>query len=141
MINILLSLGSIVPQQKSFHPSKIVGGKSVASIEEYPYMVSVRYSLTHVCGGAIIDEKTVITAAQCVKGWETTANKTALQLIYHVLYYELIYLHIHTLTCVLEFWHVVNSIYRAIRIVITKAAILSKRRWILTQNNFHIQEY
>ncbi|GLV45232.1 uncharacterized protein CBL_05333 [Carabus blaptoides fortunei] len=46
---------------------RIVGGSQV-SIEDYPYQVSVRIYDYHVCGGSILDEATVLTAAHCVYG-------------------------------------------------------------------------
>ncbi|XP_012286850.1 trypsin-7 [Orussus abietinus] len=46
---------------------RIVGGQTT-TIERYPYQVSLRYNNRHICGGAILSEKWVITAAHCVKG-------------------------------------------------------------------------
>ncbi|XP_031836778.1 trypsin-7-like [Nomia melanderi] len=46
--------------------SRIVGGQP-ASIDDHPYQVSLRYNNRHVCGGAIISEQWVITAAHCVQ--------------------------------------------------------------------------
>nr|XP_003705466.1 PREDICTED: trypsin-7-like [Megachile rotundata] len=45
---------------------RIVGGQPV-SIDEHPYQVSVRFNNRHVCGGAIISEEWIITAAHCVR--------------------------------------------------------------------------
>ncbi|XP_076380535.1 trypsin-7 [Megalopta genalis] len=46
--------------------SRIVGGQP-AYIDDHPYQVSLRYNNRHVCGGAIISEEWVVTAAHCVQ--------------------------------------------------------------------------
>nr|CAD7400831.1 unnamed protein product [Timema cristinae] len=43
---------------------KIINGVP-ANIEEFPFMVKLMYNHTHLCGGAIISEKHVLTAAHC----------------------------------------------------------------------------
>ncbi|EFN81463.1 Trypsin-7 [Harpegnathos saltator] len=45
---------------------RIVGGRET-SIEEHPYQVSLRHGDRHACGGAIISEDWIITAAHCVR--------------------------------------------------------------------------
>ncbi|XP_017769450.1 PREDICTED: transmembrane protease serine 9-like [Nicrophorus vespilloides] len=47
---------------------RIVGGEQT-TIQEFPYQVSVEYFHSHMCGGAILDENTVITAAHCTDGY------------------------------------------------------------------------
>lgn len=46
---------------------RIVGGMEVC-IEEMPYQVSLQYYDSPICGGAILTDKFVITAAHCVFG-------------------------------------------------------------------------
>ena len=48
-------------------PSKIIGGRN-AYDGEFPYQVSLRMTLRHICGGSIIDETHILTAAHCVNG-------------------------------------------------------------------------
>lgn len=50
--------------------TKIIGG-SKASQGDFPYQVSIRHSgweLGHFCGGSILDEEHVLTAAHCLHG-------------------------------------------------------------------------
>lgn len=43
---------------------RIVGGKPT-TIEDYPYQVSLQHRSSHVCGGVVISEDYVVTAAHC----------------------------------------------------------------------------
>lgn len=45
---------------------RIVGGMDVR-IEEAPYQASLMYFGYHICGGAIISESCIVTAAHCKK--------------------------------------------------------------------------
>ena len=51
---------------------KIVGGSN-AAIEDYPWQISLRIntgtSLSHTCGGSVINEEWVVTAAHCVRNY------------------------------------------------------------------------
>ncbi|KAJ9088376.1 hypothetical protein DSO57_1023726 [Entomophthora muscae] len=47
---------------------KIVGGEEVAPKFKYPWMVSLRYKIWHVCGGILYKDNLVISAAHCVIG-------------------------------------------------------------------------
>ncbi|XP_050518673.1 trypsin-1-like [Diabrotica virgifera virgifera] len=43
---------------------RIVGGNDT-TIEQHPWIVSIQFLRVHFCGGALVDEETVITAAHC----------------------------------------------------------------------------
>lgn len=60
----LLVCVSEVFSERKISP-KIVGGSNVLSAKTYPYQVSLRYD-SHFCGGSIIDNFWVLTAAHCV---------------------------------------------------------------------------
>ncbi|KZM26923.1 Trypsin [Ascochyta rabiei] len=47
--------------------SDIVGGTTAAA-GEFPYIVSLRQSGSHICGGSLVDSRTVVTAAHCTVG-------------------------------------------------------------------------
>ncbi|KAJ8942812.1 hypothetical protein NQ318_022826 [Aromia moschata] len=55
---------------------RIVGG-SPANITDYPYQVSVLYSGSHACGGTIISEKYILTAAHCT--YDVTASELSIR--------------------------------------------------------------
>ncbi|XP_034948279.1 polyserase-2-like [Chelonus insularis] len=46
---------------------RIVGGED-ASIEEYPYQISLQLYKSHNCGGSIISKEWIVTAGHCVGG-------------------------------------------------------------------------
>lgn len=65
---VALSCGS---ENRLFEDTRIVGGRD-ASIEEYPWQVTLRrktspnVSFKHYCGGSILNERIILTAAHCV---------------------------------------------------------------------------
>ncbi|XP_031849129.1 chymotrypsin-2-like [Nomia melanderi] len=61
----LLLLGSVAVATAQ-SPEKLLGA-SDAQPGQFPYMVSLRLNGNHMCGGAIISQYHVLTAAHCVK--------------------------------------------------------------------------
>lgn len=53
--------------QSSSGQNKIVGGED-ANIEDYPYHVVILYDGRTYCGGSIISERFVVSAAHCFIG-------------------------------------------------------------------------
>ena len=47
-----------------FAHNRIVGGTE-ASIEEFPYQVSIQRLNHHICGGSILSQDWILTAAHC----------------------------------------------------------------------------
>lgn len=43
---------------------RIVGGRDT-TIEDFPYQISMRFNGRHTCGGSILNERSVLSAAHC----------------------------------------------------------------------------
>ncbi|KAF5283117.1 hypothetical protein FQA39_LY17424 [Lamprigera yunnana] len=76
MMRYLLVLVLAIAADAGFHRAhvprprldgRIVGGSPV-SIKEYNYQISLQYFGGHYCGGSIISETVVLTAAHCTEG-------------------------------------------------------------------------
>ncbi|KAG9436905.1 trypsin-7 [Apis mellifera carnica] len=66
MWRVLLLLSTVLYITHCLQP-RIIGGHN-ASIIEYPYQVSIHYMGKHHCGGSIISENWLLTAAHCIYG-------------------------------------------------------------------------
>ncbi|XP_037697539.1 transmembrane protease serine 4 [Choloepus didactylus] len=64
---------------ESLKAPRVVGGEK-ASVESWPWQVSVQYSGQHICGGSILDPHWILTAAHCfrkhldVPNWKVRAG-------------------------------------------------------------------
>jgi len=67
----ILSLAFARPNLRSpaarFTDGKIIGG-SEAPKHEFPWQISLRQLGSHICGGSLINDRQIISAAHCVKG-------------------------------------------------------------------------
>ncbi|CAG2224542.1 Trypsin beta,Trypsin delta,Chymotrypsin-like serine proteinase,Trypsin alpha,Chymotrypsin A,Trypsin delta/gamma-like protein CG30031,Chymotrypsin B [Mytilus edulis] len=74
--------GVVIPEEEelSKQAKRIVGG-SDTTIGKHPWQISLQRgtgsSWSHSCGGSIIDEKWVVTAAHCVEGSSTSSLRVA----------------------------------------------------------------
>ncbi|XP_043508788.1 chymotrypsin-2-like [Frieseomelitta varia] len=50
---------------------KIVGG-SVAEDGQYPYQASLRYKNRHFCGGSVLNDRWILTAAHCLSNFDNS---------------------------------------------------------------------
>uniref|UniRef100_A0A182JE88 Uncharacterized protein n=1 Tax=Anopheles atroparvus TaxID=41427 RepID=A0A182JE88_ANOAO len=99
-----------VPLQQRGTSSRIVGGV-LASIEEVPYQVSLRYLGYHICGGSIISYAWVLTAAHCLDWYpnneEITVHTGSSNRSTGGSVHEVFYFHLHEDYDVIEFqWDV-----------------------------------
>ncbi|KAM4828255.1 transmembrane protease serine 4 [Thomomys bottae] len=80
--------GSLVSLQclacgRSLKSPRVVGGEE-ASVESWPWQVSIQYNHQHICGGSILDPHWILTAAHCfrkyldVPNWKVRASSDQL---------------------------------------------------------------
>lgn len=65
----MLQVGWQLHYLENHQKQRIVGGHETR-IEDVPYQASIRYYSLHRCGGAIISEKTILSAAHCFDVWD-----------------------------------------------------------------------
>jgi len=60
----LVATSTALPRNLKMWPTRIVGGEIVEP-HELPYQVSFQMYNSHICGGSVFNEHTIITAAHC----------------------------------------------------------------------------
>lgn len=69
MMLLLVICASLLSLSMGFKPMAIDGrinGGSDADIAEFPFLVSIQFNGLHSCGGSIIDERVILTIADCI---------------------------------------------------------------------------
>eukprot|EP00121_Abeoforma_whisleri_P002257 Awhi_evm1s2020 len=67
-----------VPAHKRDVSARIIGGVA-ASVDETPWMVSLRRNGYHYCGGSLISESHILTAAHCINTFEILFHEVWIQ--------------------------------------------------------------
>ncbi|XP_058401109.1 transmembrane protease serine 4 isoform X4 [Diceros bicornis minor] len=68
---------------ESLKAPRVVGGEK-ASVDSWPWQVSIQYNKQHICGGSILDPHWILTAAHCfrkhldVSNWKVRAGSDKL---------------------------------------------------------------
>uniref|UniRef100_UPI004038E3F8 transmembrane protease serine 4 n=1 Tax=Callospermophilus lateralis TaxID=76772 RepID=UPI004038E3F8 len=58
---------------RSLKAPRVVGGEE-ASVDSWPWQVSLQYNKQHVCGGSILDPQWILTAAHCFRNYRDVSN-------------------------------------------------------------------
>jgi len=64
--NFLLDADPLQISRRNLTTGRIIGGRETL-ITLYPFQVAVLYYEQHVCGGAIIGDTWIVTAAHCIE--------------------------------------------------------------------------
>uniref|UniRef100_A0A6G1S4C0 Mite allergen Der p 3 n=1 Tax=Aceria tosichella TaxID=561515 RepID=A0A6G1S4C0_9ACAR len=71
MLVMVLAVSSCLHQANSApstHEARVIGGGKPADPGEYPFLVGLAHNDKHLCGGSIMDEYHILTAAHCLTG-------------------------------------------------------------------------
>ncbi|XP_045188152.1 trypsin-like [Mercenaria mercenaria] len=79
MVSVLVFCLLLVDLSYGNSLSRIIGGSDVNSIEDHPHQVSLQNRFgSHMCGGSIIDNQWILTAAHCVDSGGPSGYKISL---------------------------------------------------------------
>uniref|UniRef100_A0A7N5P2G2 Transmembrane serine protease 4 n=1 Tax=Ailuropoda melanoleuca TaxID=9646 RepID=A0A7N5P2G2_AILME len=77
------AIGQYISCGESLKAPRVVGGET-ASVDSWPWQVSIQYNKQHICGGSILDAHWILTAAHCfrkhhdVSTWKVRAGSDKL---------------------------------------------------------------
>jgi trypsin len=72
----LVASTSALPRRLKLWPTRIVGGQEV-DVGSVPYQISLQYYDSHICGGSILNENYIVTAAHCAAVGSASSFKVA----------------------------------------------------------------
>lgn len=90
LIFLSISLSSADCGRRSFAVDRIVGGVD-ARHGSWPWQVSLQYDGVHQCGGSIISNRWIVSAAHCFPEYVTEANLIQKSKLVHVCLIGLFY--------------------------------------------------
>ncbi|XP_052868618.1 trypsin alpha-like [Anopheles cruzii] len=75
VVQLSVTADSLLDTKNKRHDGRIVGGAAV-TIDKYPYIVSLRRNLDHICAGSVISSYYAVTCAHCTYSMSSISGVT-----------------------------------------------------------------